>query len=48
MVAMLFSDALGGNVLRHEGVAFGDMLAKATLTLLKLIAKLHCNPFRKS
>jgi hypothetical protein len=48
MVAMLFSDVRGGIAPIDHGVAFGDMLAKATLTLLKLIAKLHCNPFRKS
>jgi hypothetical protein len=33
---------------RRRGVAFGDMLAKATLTLSKLIDKLHCNPGQKS
>ena len=48
MVAMLFSDVRGGVAPIDHGVAFGDMLAKATLTLLKLIAKLHCIRIQKS
>ncbi len=48
MAVTLFSDVLGGSAPIDHGVAFSDMLAKATLILLKLIAKLHCNLFRKS